>query len=127
MGFPGGTMVKNPPAGAGDARDGSSPLGGKSPWSREWQPTPGLLPGESHAQRSLGATVHRVAESQIELSACARARAHTHTHRTLIVIFQKDMGGQQVHEIKFSITNHQGNANQNHSEVSPHTYKNGCY
>ena len=37
------------------------------------------------------------------------------------------MGGQQVHEIKFSITNHQGNANQNHSEVSPHSCKNGCY
>ena len=28
-------------------------LGGKIPWSREWQPTPVFLPGESHGQRSL--------------------------------------------------------------------------
>ena len=32
MGFPGGTMVKNPPANAGDARDvGSIPGSGRSP------------------------------------------------------------------------------------------------
>ena len=44
-GFPGGSVVKNPPANAGDAR--------KSPWSRAWHPTPEFLPGESHGQRSL--------------------------------------------------------------------------
>ena len=27
--------------------------GGKIPWSRKWQPTPVLLPGESHGQKSL--------------------------------------------------------------------------
>ena len=26
---------------------------GKTPWSREWQPTPAFLPGKSHEQRSL--------------------------------------------------------------------------
>ena len=26
----------------------------KFPWRREWQPTPVLLPGEFHGQRSLG-------------------------------------------------------------------------
>ena len=26
---------------------------GRSPWSRKWQPTPVLLPGKSHGQRSL--------------------------------------------------------------------------
>ena len=25
----------------------------KSPWRREWIPTPALLPGESHGERSL--------------------------------------------------------------------------
>ena len=30
--------------------------------------------------------------------------------------------GQQVHEKVLSIINHQGNANQDHSEISPHTY-----
>jgi len=33
--------------------------------------------------------------------------------------------GQQTHEKLFSITHHQGNANKNHSEVSPHTCQNG--
>ena len=28
-------------------------LVGKVPWRRKWQPTPALLPGESHGQRSL--------------------------------------------------------------------------
>ena len=26
---------------------------GRMPWRRQWQPTPGLLPGKSHGQRSL--------------------------------------------------------------------------
>ena len=30
-----------------------SPWVRKMPWRREWQPTPGLLPGKSHGQRSL--------------------------------------------------------------------------
>ena len=36
---------------------------GKIPWRRKQQPTPVFLPGESHGQRSLAATVHRVAKS----------------------------------------------------------------
>ena len=43
-GFPGGTVVKNPPANAGDARDAGS------------------IPGSG--QGSLAATVHGVAKSQ---------------------------------------------------------------
>ena len=31
-----------------------NPWVGKMPWRRKWQPTPVFLPGESHAQRSLG-------------------------------------------------------------------------
>ena len=34
---------------------------------------------------------------------------------------RKHTDGQQVHEKMVNITNHQGNANQNHSEPSPHT------
>ena len=44
-GFSGGSVVKNPPANAGDK---SLIL-----WWRKWQPTPVLLPSESHGQRSL--------------------------------------------------------------------------
>ena len=66
MGFPGGAVVKNPPASAGDARDmGLIPGRG----SRKWQPTPVFLPGKSHGQRSLvGYIVHGVAKSQARLS-----------------------------------------------------------
>ena len=46
--------VKNLPANAGDIKGGGfDPWVGKIPWRRKWQPTPILLPGESHGQRSL--------------------------------------------------------------------------
>ena len=35
-------------------RHGFDPWVGKIPWRRAWQPTPVVLPGESHGQRSLG-------------------------------------------------------------------------
>ena len=49
--FLGSSVVKNPPANAGNAKDAS--LGRKIPWRRAWQPTPVFLPEESHGQRSL--------------------------------------------------------------------------
>ena len=49
MGFPDGTMVKNPPDKTGDARDMHRVA--KIPW--KWQPTPAFLPGKCHGQRSL--------------------------------------------------------------------------
>ena len=54
MGFPGVTVVKNPPANAGDARDAASKPGLRQiPCRRKWQPTPVFLPGKSQGQRSL--------------------------------------------------------------------------
>ena len=35
--------------------------------------------------------------------------------------------GQQVHENVLNITNYQGNANQNHNEISLHCCQNGYY
>ena len=35
--------------------------------------------------------------------------------------------GQQAHEKMLYATNHQGNANQNHNEISPQTCQNGHY
>ena len=35
------------------SRHGFDPWVGKIPWRRKWQPTPVLLPGEFHRQRSL--------------------------------------------------------------------------
>ena len=34
---------------------------------------------------------------------------------------------QWVYEKRFNITNHQGNANQNHNELSLHTCQNGYH
>ena len=46
--------AKNLPANAGDVkRHGFDPWVGKIPWRRAQQPTPVVLPGESHGQGSL--------------------------------------------------------------------------
>ena len=51
MGFPGGSEVK---ASTWNAGDPGSILGsGRSPGEGKWQPTPVLLPGESHGGRDL--------------------------------------------------------------------------
>ena len=69
MGFPGGTVVKNPPATAGDTRDtGFGPWVRKIPWSRKGQPTPVFLPGKFHGQRRLVGYSPWVAKSQTQLS-----------------------------------------------------------
>ena len=49
--FPGGSEVKVSACNAGDP--GLIPGSGRFPWRRKWQPTPVLLPGESHGGRSL--------------------------------------------------------------------------
>ena len=47
-------MVKKLPANAEGTRNVEfSPWAGKILWRRKWQPTPVLLPGKSHGQRSL--------------------------------------------------------------------------
>ena len=48
---PGGSVVKGPPADAGDKS--SIPGSGRSPWRRKQQPTPVFLPGKSQGQSSL--------------------------------------------------------------------------
>ena len=49
-GFPGGSVVKNPPANAGDK---VWSMGQEDPWRRKWQPRPVFSSGEFHGQRSL--------------------------------------------------------------------------
>ena len=51
MGFPHGSVVKNPPA--VQERRRFDPLFRKIPWRRKWQLTLVILLGESHGQRSL--------------------------------------------------------------------------
>ena len=54
QGSPGGLVVRNPFANAGNTgKHGFDPWVGKVPWRRNWKPTPVSLPGGSHEQRSL--------------------------------------------------------------------------
>ena len=71
-GFPGGTVLKNKPANAGDARDGFDPWVRKTTWGRKWQLIPVFLLGKFHGQSSL------LAQSQ------ARAE-HTHIHKCMLL------------------------------------------
>ena len=53
-GFPGSSVVENLPADTGDPGDAGLISGsGRLPGGGRWQPTPVVLPGESHGQRSL--------------------------------------------------------------------------
>ena len=66
MDFPGGSVVKNPPAKAGDM---SSILGlERSPEERNVNPFHYLCLGNSHGQTILWATVHGVSKSGTQLS-----------------------------------------------------------
>ena len=75
VGFPGGSVVKNPHAKGGDARDtGSIPWVEKIHWRRKWQHTPVFLPGKFHEQRSLvGYSTGGLKESDMmeHLSTCS--------------------------------------------------------
>ena len=79
-GFPGGTVLKNPPPSAGDAGDVGSIPGLGRPWRRKRQPTPEFLPGKSHGQRSLAGSVHEVTKSWTWLSMHTHTHTHAHTH-----------------------------------------------
>ena len=50
-GFPGGSVVKNLLANAGEM--GLIPMSGRSPGRGNWRPPPVFLPGKAHGQRNL--------------------------------------------------------------------------
>ena len=58
------------------------PWVGKIPWRKKWKPTPVLLPGKFHGQRSLvgySPWGHKEADMTERACACAHVHAHTHT------------------------------------------------
>ena len=68
-------MVKNPPASAGAVRGVAQPL------EAGMAPTPGLLPGEPHGQRSLeGYSPWGRKESDRTEATYTHTHTHTHTH-----------------------------------------------
>ena len=90
-GFPGGTVVKNPPVSAGDTRGtGSIPGSGKIPWSRKWQPTPVLLPGKFHVQRSL-VGYSPCGHKELYTTECVHTHTHTHTHTHASIYIRKQI------------------------------------
>ena len=62
MGFPGSSYDKET---AHNASDYLNPWVQKTPWRKEWPPTPVFLPEEFRGQRSLASTVNEVTKSDI--------------------------------------------------------------
>ena len=73
--FPGGTVVKNPPANAGDA--GLIPRSGRSPGAGKGNPLQYFYLGNPMDRGAWQATVQEVAKSRTRLS--AHTDTHTHT------------------------------------------------
>ena len=72
-GFPGGASGKEPSCQCRRCKRCKLDFWvGMIPWRRRWQPTLVFLPGESHGQGVLGATVHGVTKSQIWLKWLSR-------------------------------------------------------
>ena len=70
--------IKILPANAGDL---GSIVSWEDPLEESMQPTPVFLPGESHGQRSLVATVHEVANNWIPMS-----DKHLHIYTTIFCV-----------------------------------------
>ena len=90
----------------------------KNPWSRKWKPTPVFLPGKSHRQRNLMATVHAVAVGHDWVSmSCSTPGfpvllhllelAQTHVHRVSDAI-QPSHPLPPVSPFAFHLSHHQG-------------------
>ena len=80
LGFPGGSVVKNLPANAGDTRHvGLIPGLGRSPVV--WQPTPTFLPGEFHTQRISRAGYSSSGCKESDMMERMYVHMCTHTHK----------------------------------------------
>ena len=66
--FLGSSVVKNPPANAGDARHAGSIFGWEDPLEKETTTKSSFLAQESHDREAWLATVHRVPKSWTQLS-----------------------------------------------------------
>ena len=85
-GFPGGPVVKNPPASVGDTRDGGSILGlGRSPREGKSNPLQYFCLENPTDSRAWRATVHRVTKSRTWLNNWAHAQS---THNQFITTDQ---------------------------------------
>ena len=90
-GFPGGSVIKNPPANAGDAGDTGLIAGsGRCPWKRKRQSTPVFLLEKSHGQRSLvGCSLWGLKGSGMTEHKHTHTHTHTHTQSYFKNVFLK--------------------------------------
>ena len=84
-GFLGGSVVKNPPANAGDV----SLIPGSGSWRRKWQPIRVFLPGKSHGQ-------------SYSPWSCKRVR-HNFTTKHIKYLTNKDLPYSTWNSIQFSV------------------------
>ena len=82
MGFPGGSVVKNSPADAGDK--GSIPDPGRFPREENGNPLQYSCLGNPVDRGAWRAAVHEVAESDMTEHARSLTHTHTHTHTRII-------------------------------------------
>ena len=78
MGFPDGSVVKNPPAMEEMQEIGVDPWMKKIPWRREWRPTLVWFLGNPIDRGAWRATVHGAAKESD--TTVKRLNTHTHTH-----------------------------------------------
>ena len=76
-------VIKSPPAISGDIRDlGLIPVLGRFSGGRKWQPTPVVLSGESHGQRSLVGYSPYGSKSHTQLKQLSRHTSRKNATRT---------------------------------------------
>ena len=84
--FPGGAVIKEPPASTGDSRGaGSVPGSGSSPGGGHGNPLQYSCLENSMNRRSWQTIVHGISESDTTVRTCAR----THTHTPVVLTFLK--------------------------------------
>ena len=107
MGFPGSTVVKNPPANAGDARDSTSiPASGRSPGMGNGNPLQHSRLENFHGVRKFS-WGHKESNMIEHTCVCARAHTHTHTLQKRATIYMKQnlniqrRNRQKIYRLRF--------------------------
>ena len=96
MGFPGGSVIKKPPAIAGDT--GSIPQSGRSPGEGHGNPLQYSCLENSMERGAWGAVVHGVTKSQTWLNNCCRSQylrnqaSHSESWRTQVYYASRPRG-----------------------------------
>ena len=128
-GFSGGTAVKNQPINSGDTGDeGSIPVSGRSSGVGNGNPFQYSCLENFTGRRARWATVHGVAKSRVQLSACTHTHTHTHTHLRFCQLTLLDPSIQFSRSVvSDSLRPHESqHARPPCSSQTPKVYSNSC-